>query len=225
MSGKRDDATDLLRCRGNTARSDIGLPLAPPGPDPQGEVRMSFWKLGPVLLLSVGLLGVDSAHSRSTRQMCIAEQVATSDVVFAGKVTALVEPTPKMPGVNRYAVIEVQDVLKGTVPSTVNFVVSGYSAELNPDCCEVGTTHLFFSSHGYEVFEEAEGSFVIATLGKDEFLSATNGRYSTFLVNADDTVVGWTGGSTCSEHASTLKSDVYACIRQLESSPPRKTDE
>lgn len=187
---------------------------------------MSLWRLGTALALSVGFLVVNmgTAHSRITRQMCIAEQVATSDVVFAGKIIALVEPTSRMHGVNRYAVIEVRDVLKGSVPSKVRFVVSGYSAELDPDCCEVGTTHLFFSRRGYDVFEEAEGSFVISTHGNDEFLSSTNGKHSTFLMDRDGMVVGWPGDSACSGHASNVMRDVYACIRQLESSPTPETD-
>lgn len=157
------------------------------------------------------VLGINVAQSRETRQMCVAERIEASDAVFVGKAVALVEPTPKMPGVNRYAVIEVQDVLKGSVPSKVNFVVSGYSAELNPQCCDVGQTYIFFSRSGYDVFELSGTSFVTSTHGKNEFLSATNGKFSAFLVQ-DNRLVDWQADSVCGD--SSLKVDVSACIRR-----------
>ena len=170
------------------------------------------------------VLGIGSAQSRETQPMCLAERLDTSDAVFVGKVIALVEPSPKMPGVNRYARIAVQDVLKGSPPREVSFVVSGYSAELNPDCCEVGETYLFLSKLGYDVFEVSGGAFVISTLSKDSFLSATNGRFSTFRVR-NDTVDRWKPSSACNEHTSALKTDVCACIReQIEKGGPQKAN-
>jgi len=71
--------------------------------------------LGVAAILFV--LGINVAQSRETRGMCVAERIDASDAVFVGKAVALVEPTQKMPGVNKYAVIEVQDVLKGSVPN------------------------------------------------------------------------------------------------------------
>ncbi|KAF1723118.1 hypothetical protein [Pseudoxanthomonas wuyuanensis] len=165
------------------------------------------------------VLGISSAESRETRRMCIKEQVDASDAIFVGKVITMTEPSKKTPGVNRYVVVEVHDVLKGTAPKEVNFVVSGYSAELNPACCEKDGTYIFFSRIGYDVFEEYGGSFVTTTLGKDRFLSATNGRFSTFHVQGD-TVVGWQTEAACDASASALKPDVLACIHQQVAAQP-----
>lgn len=164
--------------------------------------------------LAIFVLGMSVAQSRETREMSIAERIEASDAVFVGKAVTLVEPVPKMSGVNRYAVIEVQDVLKGSVSSRVNFVVSGYSAELNPTCCEMGQTYIFFSRLGYDVFKLSDGSLGTSVLGKDRFLSAVNGRFSTFLVHGND-VTDWRADSSCGEHSSSSTVDVYACIRKL----------
>jgi hypothetical protein len=166
----------------------------------------------------VFLGGLGNAHAREARQMCIAEKAAQSDAVFVGKVVALHEPSKKTAGVRKYALVQVLDVLKGAVPREIQFVVNGYSAELNPDCCRAGETYLFFSNLGYDVFEVSGGEFVVSTFGKGEFMSGTNGKFSTYPLK-DDSVVGWVQDSSCGEHKTDLKGDVFACIREQVKGP------
>lgn len=171
-----------------------------------------------VLTALLLVLSSQSALSRETRRMCVPEHIAVSDVVFTGKAITLVEPAAKIPGVNRYAVIEVLEVLKGSVPRKVSFVVSGYSAELNPDCCKIGKKYLFFAKRGYDVFELSSGRFSVSTKGKEGFLSATNGKFSTFPLQGAK-VVGWPTNSSC---GGLKQQDIYACIRKQTG---RKVDE
>lgn len=169
------------------------------------------------------LLCINVAQSRETRQMCVPERIEASDAVFVGKAVAIAEPAKKISGVSRYAVIEVQDVLKGSVPSRVNFVVSGYSAELDPNCCEEGQTYVLFARHGYDVIELSDGIFINSTLGKNEFMSATNGEFSALLVQGGK-VTDWQADSDCGTGSSRL-ADISACVRKLvETSAHRKSN-
>lgn len=161
--------------------------------------------------LSIAMIA-SAAESRDLRRMCIQERVAASDAVFVGKVLALAEPEQETAGVNKYAIVQVQDTFKGSLPERVNFVVSGYSAESNPACCEPGDTYIFFSRRGHDVFELSGDGIVATTLGKDRYLSATNGKFSTFLVRGDQ-VTHWEPGPPCGD--SMLASKVGACLRTL----------
>lgn len=174
--------------------------------------RMSVsWILATVLLL-VGFSQI--ADARDTREHDLPEKVEGSDEIFVGTVIALSSPDPRINGVAEYAVVRVDKALKGGgIGHEKKFVIKGFSAELNPDCCQIGKSYLFFARNGYEVFVMGAREFSMARIHEGDFLSAVNGRFSTYLID-EGSIIGWRG-SLESDRIDTPKEDVLKDLCRL----------
>lgn len=166
-----------------------------------------------VAISFIGFSGI--AEARNTTEYDLPEKVNESDAIFIGRVISLKEPEPRINGVGEYAVVTVEKVIKGDgVGRERKFVVKGFSAELNPDCCQVGETYLFFAKDGYDVFAVGEGEISMSRIGEGKFLSAANGEFSTYVIS-DERVVGWGKRSDSSSRVDIPKEKVLKGLCHL----------
>lgn len=121
-------------------------------------------------------------------------KVGASALIFIGRVTGIERPQG-IEGVNAFARVEVSEVIKGNVTSKeLDLVIRGSMVEADPDCCEINSEYLFFAVLGTQVFY-MEGSEIGGSMDrKDEFVSPTNGRFSTYRL-ASGNVECWRSGN------------------------------
>lgn len=163
------------------------------------------------------------AYSRKTRVYSPQELVQASDSIFIGKVESLSKS--KIIGSSEYVGVSVLEVLKKDRKlRKVNFVIKGSVPEQNPNCCQVGKVYLFFAKNGYDVLSSEQGVFKIIRQGQKEFLSATNGKDSAYLVE-DNFVLHWNHSADSLDAEKSSKKDVVSVLRQLikeQKKPPQK---
>lgn len=143
-----------------------------------------------IVLLTVFFLA-GNASARETKMQSLDEKISRSDVILIGRVVSIEKPDANVVGVYGYAVVEIQDVIKGDdVPKRIKFITNGVYSELNPLCCSVGGKYILFAQRGFDVFDDAGDELVFVRKGVDEYHSAVNGPYSAYEVSGKS-VVGW----------------------------------
>ncbi len=104
--------------------------------NPLQRVLLSF----PIILFALSLVG--AARANQVVELSFAHKKAQSDLIVIGKVTSL-DAKPCLHG-DRCAQVRIATVLKGPARNGVVVLYEGMVAELDPLCCRVGTTYLFF---------------------------------------------------------------------------------
>lgn len=110
-------------------------------------------------LITLAVIG--DARANEVREMSLENKVRLSAIVVIGSVISTKTETVSNIELE-YARIRVDTVLKGKVPDSVDVLAKGSISEMDPNCCEVGKTYLFFlvkSRNGK--FESANGPFGI----------------------------------------------------------------
>lgn len=174
--------------------------------------------LASAILLVGFVLSANFALARETRLLSLDEKVSASDAIFIGKIISIEDPDPSIPGVERYVVVQVEQVLLGrNFPQTVQFVIKGFSQELDPLCCQKKRKYLFFAHRGFEIFDFNPEGAVIIRREENRFYSATNGPYSTYLIKRG-CMIGWPdqSGHRCIASVQKVSEEVKAAIRRNE---------
>jgi hypothetical protein len=121
------------------------------------------------------------AEARLTREYSTQEKVMASDVIFIGTVASLHNSSLENHTFIDYARIAVEHVIKGEdLSASVDFITRGTVQELDPHCCQIGHTYIFFARRGYDSFYIKEKIFHSERIEKDRFLSSTNGSFGTY---------------------------------------------
>ena len=105
------------------------------------------------------------AFGNKLRIMPPTERISNSSLIVIGRVLQVDKKIKQGMWTNKFAVISVTDVLKGESDAEVNVEYEGPIAELNPQCCEVGRSYIFFLRRvdGY-IFVPVNGPFGIREL-------------------------------------------------------------
>jgi len=147
--------------------------------------------------------------------MALSEKVALSDVIFVGKVNGLSAPIEATPGVQQYADVEVEQVLKGSgVEPSIRVVTRGFISEENMLCCAIEERYIFFVRNGYNVFAGSGDDLRVMRDGVGAYYSSINGPYGSYLITSKKRVHGWAVDTADAKRAT--ESNVIHEIRQIE---------
>lgn len=143
------------------------------------------------ILLSVLFIACNSVNARETKIQSLDEKVSRSDVILIGRVVSLGKPDANTVGVYGYAVVEIQNVIKGKdVPKNIKFITNGVYSEINPLCCVVGKQYIIFAQRGFDIFDDSGDEVVAVRKSIKEYHAAVNGPYSAYEVSGKS-VIGW----------------------------------
>lgn len=150
-------------------------------------------RISSVLLVLAVLCTQSASFAREVREYTLEQKVEASDLIFVGDVLSIERPKQETEGVEAFAVVSVTESIKGTQQGKeLKFVVRGAIAESNPACCSVGSEYLFFARNGVQVLTLEENSIGGKIVLQGEFVSSSNGKFSTYPVVAG-AVTGWHG--------------------------------
>jgi hypothetical protein len=127
----------------NKARSELpgGRSVRPSrGTLNERVMNMFPTKLAPYAF-GLAVLMPQIASANSVQSYTLEKKVAQSDVVFSGHIGMGYDSKVMN---DKFVTIQVDDVLKGTPGRSVLLLLRGDISELNPRCCDEGTTYLFF---------------------------------------------------------------------------------
>lgn len=113
-------------------------------------------------LLVAGLLLTGSASCNVYREIGLQEKVSRSDLVVIGTVSSISKD--HCMELNSCATVKVLDVLKGDVSGPVRVLFNGEIAEMDPLCCKVGKSYLFFVRRVGAYYRTVNGPFGIYEL-------------------------------------------------------------
>jgi hypothetical protein len=92
----------------------------------------------------LGLTSQMHAFANYLRNEPLEKKISLSDIVFIGRaVSNNIEDSSS----ERFSLVEVGTVLKGSPPKTLQVLIQGMIAEQNPNCCSPGKIYLFFLKH------------------------------------------------------------------------------
>jgi hypothetical protein len=173
-------------------------------------------RLGIGSLFLFALLSFSSSlPARQTKQLSLAEKITESDLIFVGNVVSISQSKLENHGASQFAKVKVVRIIKGKrLPIYVNFVTRGFSAEMNPACCEAKTRYLFFAKRGYPVMVSNQNGLSIEYMEPDTFASAVNGIYSTHKIQKGY-VYDWNTGGAKPPGDSQV--ELKSVLRQIES--------
>lgn len=169
-------------------------------------------------LLVLAILCTQSPSSaREVREHTLKQKAEASDLIFVGNVLAIERPKQATEGVKAFAVVNVTESIKGTQQGRkIRFVVQGAIAEANPDCCLAGSSYLFFAKDGVQVLTLEESSIGGKTVLQGEFVSPSNGKFSTYPV-ASGAVSGWPNqDSEAAKPLAAVRKEICEATRKLD---------
>ena len=103
-----------------------------------------------------------SAHCNSYREASFDKKAINSDLVFVGRVRST---TKNCMPLTSCATVEIMTSLKGKYINNVVVLYGGAISEMQPLCCEVGHTYLFFLEEVRDTyFQSVDGPFGIYVL-------------------------------------------------------------
>ncbi|MGY0560946.1 hypothetical protein ACW7G2_09550 [Luteimonas sp. A277] len=151
-----------------------------------------------------------NAFARELREYSLTEKVEASDMIVVGRVVGV--ERPGIEGVRAFARVEVSDGIKGaTAGDELRFVIRGSIAEADPDCCKVGCEYLFFAVRGIQVLL-VEGTEIGGKMSRqDQFVSATNGRFSTYRLGFEG-VKDWPRDGEGPTPLAEVRSDIESLL-------------
>jgi hypothetical protein len=104
----------------------------------------------------------------------LAKKVSDADFIVLGEVVSIQAVVVSDAITLEYAVVLPMQNIKGRKqPGQLRVLMSGPISEFDPECCEVGTSYLFFVEHA-----------------GDELYRSVNGRYGIYKL-AGDAVINW----------------------------------
>lgn len=168
-----------------------------------------------ILLLVLAIFCVQSASfAREVREYTLEQKVEASDLIFVGNVLAIERPEQEAEGVKAFAVVNVTESIKGTQRGEeLKFVVQGAIAESNPTCCSVGSEYLFFARNGVQVLTLEENSIGGRIDLQGEFVSPSNGKFSTYPV-VSGVVSSWpSNGLGAEKPLASVREEICEAIR------------
>jgi len=124
--------------------------------------KMRVWLSMAVLVFFMPI----EAMCNSYKEVSLDRKVEISELVVIAKVVSVssVACGEKV----SCAVVHVSDVLKGRAPPEIVVIFEGPIAELNPPCCEIGSTYLFFlRGDGRGHFESVNGPYGVYEISSD----------------------------------------------------------
>jgi hypothetical protein len=141
------------------------------------------------------LLLSDAAPANLTHRYELTELVRDSQKIFIGTVSSVYTPHGDASGISEVATVKVDLVYKGkNIGRLVKVVSKGVFPELFMACCVVGGRYIFFVRDGYDVLVVDGQEVETRVLGVGEYVSPTNGRFSSYRLDRGR-VLGWKAGS------------------------------
>ena len=122
------------------------------------------WPICILTVLAVSTIGKQSVAFEET-PLPLDKKARMADLVIVGEVAGL---SNRVVGEIRekFAKVTVTATLKGQSLGSVSVMYSGPISELNPNCCEVGRSYVFFlRNFGTGEYESADGRFGIYPIG------------------------------------------------------------
>jgi hypothetical protein len=141
-----------------------------------------------IVCVAVFLLHLFSAPavSRELREDSLSDKVRYSDLVAIGKATGIQQEDDN-PLIRRWASIDILAAYKGGADyPVVKMVTAGPIEEMNPACCEVGSTYLLFLQNGVSVLEDDSGEFVMVRKLEGQYFAGANGPYSAYRIRPSE---------------------------------------
>lgn len=118
--------------------------------------------------LLFGLIGLGfgtQALANDVRELPFDQKALRADLVVIGQVLSTHQRVTHGVAEGEYAGVQIQNTLKGTAPQNLEVLSKGLISEMNPDCCRIGQTYLFFLVREQSgAYESVNGRFGIYPL-------------------------------------------------------------